>query len=408
MITKNLHVRYEELLGYLESDGYNAAYIAKIRSNILWVLQNENSSWQSYQDAYHARIRTIESEYSKRALRVIFCTIQQFDYYGEVPNRRIRKTPFIKRDSYHQLVPEFRDVIDFFKTSDYSHSRKERTINNIAYNASAFLYAMQLRDITQLEGISERDVLSFFLDEKGNVSKSASYKQHIAIVFKIATAWKERECSLILAYLPALRRRRKNIQFLNSDELVAIRKVLHDDNSPLSLRDKAFLILMFYTGMRTSDIISMKLSSIDWKTEEIQISQQKTGQPLLLPLTATVGNAIWDYLSRERPMSSDNHLLLAETYPHYPLTASAGGNLTNKLYRKAGVRQGKDDRRGTHLFRHNVATSFLGSGVPRPVISQILGHSDTLSLDSYLHADLVHLKACALGIEKFPVCKEVL
>jgi len=408
MITKNLRERYEELLGYLESDGYNSTYIAKIRSSILWVLQNENSSWQSYQDAYHARIRTIESEYSKRELRVIFCTIQQFDYHDEVPNRRRRRNPLIRRGFYHQLVPEYREVVDFFKASDHLLNLKERSIYDIASRASSFLYAMQLKGITRLECISERDVLSFFLDEEGNVSKCAGYRQKLATFFKITTAWKERECGTILAYLPTLRRRRKNIQFLTSDELEAIRKILHDERSALSLRDRAFLKLMFYTGMRTSDIVSMKLSSIDWETEEIRISQKKTGQPLLLPLSTTVGNAIWDYLSRERPQSSDNHLFLSKPRPHYPLTASGGKNIANKIYRKAGVRQGKGDRRGSHLFRHNVATSFLGSGVPRPVISQILGHSDPLSLDPYLHADLVHLKACALGIEKFPVCKEVL
>ena len=316
MITKNLREQYRELLDYLESDGYNANYICKIRSNIFWILKNESSSWQSYQDAYHDRIRTTESEYSKRELRVIFCTIQQFDYCGELPNRRRRKNPLIRRDSYHRLVPEFREVIDFFKVSDHLHSLKERTIYSITSKASSFLHAMQLRGITRLECISERDVLSFFLDEKGNVSKSAGYKQQIATVFKIATAWKEKECSSILAYLPALRQRRKNIQFLTSDELEAIRKVLHDESSVLSLRDRAFLKLMFYTGMRASDIVSMKLSSINWKTEETHISQQKTGQPLLLPLTVTVGNAIWDYLSQERPQSSDDHLFLTETYPH--------------------------------------------------------------------------------------------
>lgn len=109
----------------------------------------------------------------------------------------------------------------------------------------------------------------------------------------------------------------------------------------------------------------------------------------------------------ERPESSDDHLFLGAVYPHYPFEAGAVWHQAVKIYKAASIRQEKGDRRGTHLFRHNVATSFLGNGIPRAVISQTLGHSDPHSLDSYLHADLVHLKECALSTDTFPVSEEV-
>jgi len=147
----------------------------------------------------------------------------------------------------------------------------------------------------------------------------------------------------------------------------------------------------------------MNLTFIDWESEEIHFLLQKTGQPLVLPLTATIGNSIYDYLMNERPESSDSHLFLGAVYPHYPFGAGTVWHQAAKIYKVASIRQEKGDRRGTHLFRHNVATSFLGSGIPRPIISQTLGHANPHSLDPYLHADLVHLKECALSIESFPV-----
>lgn len=159
--------------------------------------------------------------------------------------------------------------------------------------------------------------------------------------------------------------------------------------------------------MRACDIAGMKLTSIDWEADEMYIPQQKTGQPLVLPLTATIGNSIYDFLANERPESSDSHLFLSEIYPHYPFEAGAVWHQAAKIYKSASIRQEKGDRRGTHLFRHNVATSFLGSGVPRPIISQTLGHANSDSLEPYLHADLVHLRKCALSIDGFPVREEV-
>ena len=72
-----------------------------------------------------------------------------------------------------------------------------------------------------------------------------------------------------------------------------------------------------------------------------------------------------------------------------------------------GVDLSPGERKGTHIFRHNAASSMLENGVQQPVISKTLGHSSPQSLEAYLSADFVHLKECALGIETFPVAKGV-
>jgi len=403
----HLQQYYQELLIFLKKEGYTESYIRRIQENIQWILKNEkHRTWLSYLDIYNDRVQKSESTLYKKNHRIAFGAIQQFDLYEEYPNRKI-KNCFIKRGAYNQLIPEFRELIDFYKASDKLRGLKESTIYRNASAASSFLYAMQKRGMKSLGCIGEEEVLSFFLDREGNVSKSSSYKKQIAAVLRAGTDWKEKECQILRAYLPPIRPKRKNIQFLTSEEVESIHALLDDRNSGLSLRDRAIGKLLFFTGIRACDIAGMELGSIDWDADEIHFSQQKTGQPLVLPLTATIGNSIYDYLLNERPESSDNHLFLGTVYPHYPFEAGAVWHQAAKIYKATSLRQEKGDRRGTHLFRHNVATSFLGSGIPRPVISQTLGHASPHSLDPYLHADLVHLKECALSIEAFPVREEV-
>ena len=74
---------------------------------------------------------------------------------------------------------------------------------------------------------------------------------------------------------------------------------------------------------------------------------------------------------------------------------------------KAGIRQGENERKSLHLFRHNVATALLQGGVQQPVISATLGHASPDSLDRYLSAEFKRLKECSLSIEYFPVGKGV-
>ena len=402
-----LRENYDELLCYLEKEGYNKSYIRCIKFDIRWVLKNENNkSWQSYIDIYQDRVSKSKSEQHKRNKRLSFGVIQQFDIYGEYPSRRI-KNSLIKRGAYYQLNAEYKELIDFYKQADKARGLKDNTINRTSSNTASFLYAMQNKGLKNLGSISEEDVLSFFLDDKGVLSKSSSYKKQIAAVFKAGINWNEKECRKIVAYLPRIRPKRKNIQFLTPKEVERIRDLLNDETSALSLRNRAIGKLLFFTGIRPCDIAAMEQSSIDWEAEEINLPQQKTGVALNLPLTATIGNSIYDYIVNERPKSSDPHLFLGELYPHYPFTASALWKISATIYKAAGLRQNKNDRCGTHLFRYNVATSFLSSGISRPVISETLGQLDPLSLDAYLHADFTHLKECALSIEAFPISEEV-
>lgn len=402
----HLRQHYTELLDYLERDGYTKSYIQTVRFDIIWILKNEgHKAWQSYLDAYYDRVGKSESELHKKNKKISFGAIQQFDLHEEFPTRRV-KNSFIKRGAYHQLLPEFKEVIDVYVAADTLRGIKAHTISGNASAASCLFCFLQEKGMRELCRISEEDILAFFYDGESGSIKSSSYKKKIAAVLKAGIAQKE-ECRTLLAYLPAIRPKRKNIQFLTPEEAEAISVVLDDENSGLSLRNRAIGKLLFFTGMRPCDIAGMELGDIDWDADEIHIPQQKTDYPLDLPLTASIGNSIYDYLVKERPESPDRHLFLGENYPYYPFTAGAVYSHAGKIYKAASLRQNEGDRRGTHLFRYHVATSFLGKGIQRPVISQTLGHASPNSLDSYLHADIIHLKECALSVDVFPLSEEV-
>ena len=73
----------------------------------------------------------------------------------------------------------------------------------------------------------------------------------------------------------------------------------------VSARDAAITLLALTTGLRACDIIGLRLSDIDWRSRTAEIVQQKTHNPLTVPLTELVVVKLADYVLDDRPDSTD-------------------------------------------------------------------------------------------------------
>lgn len=188
------------------------------------------------------------------------------------------------------------------------------------------------------------------------------------------------------------------------------RKLLSRDfSSPSGKRNLAMLLLALRTGLRSVDIVNLKLGDIHWKSNTIEIVQEKTGIPLVLPLLSEVGNAIAEYILNGRPLSQETHIFLRSQAPYRKLSGrSTCYAIGHKIMKEAGIRQGKNDREGFHCLRHSLAARLLSEETPLPIISSILGHRDKDSTKVYLSTDLAHLRSCALRLSGIEIAKEEL
>jgi len=407
MNVENLRAKHPELLEYLKKEGYCEDYVNQIRRQINHILNKaDGKNWNSYKDVYLEYAEKSESEHYLRNKRTFLGIIEYFDLHGLYPDRR-RRQKIVSRESYHYLTEEFKAVIDYYCAAEKKRGKKDTVIYGESHNAATFLYTLQEKGIESLDDITEEAVLSVFVSPDGSLRRSGSYKKNIAAVFKACIPQDPVVWGRILSFLPKLRDTRKNIQYLSPEEITAVKEALVDKNSPLSLRNRAVGILAMNTGLRMCDIAGMTKDSIDWDNDLIFINQQKTDAPLELPLSAVTGNAIYDYLTQERPKTECEHIFISERSNDRGLKSASLGNISDKIMAAANIRQNKGDRRGFHIFRHRLATELLGKGVARPVISKILGHDSPDSLDTYLSADFKHLKECSISVERFPMSEGV-
>ena len=166
----------------------------------------------------------------------------------------------------------------------------------------------------------------------------------------------------------------------------------------VTARDQAVVLLSLTSGLRACDIVGLKIEDIDWRAEVINVIQSKTGNLLSLPLLPVVGNALAEYLLRERPVTSDRHVFVRTKAPHHRFADHAAiYNVMKRVFAGAGVTPG---RCGTRLARHSAASRMLAAGTPTPTISAVLGHARPESVDRYLETDIERLRACVLPLPK--------
>jgi len=174
-----------------------------------------------------------------------------------------------------------------------------------------------------------------------------------------------------------------------------------DRGSPQGKRDYAMILLASRYGIRISDIIGLRFCNLDWASNRIVLFQQKTGKKAVFPLSEEVGSAIIDYLQYSRPKIDLPYIFITAHAPYKELTSNGMGIAIKDYFRTAGVNF-THKKHGPHSLRHSLASNLLKSNVALPVISEILGHSNTETAMEYLRIDMNLLRQCALEVPFVP------
>jgi integrase len=182
-----------------------------------------------------------------------------------------------------------------------------------------------------------------------------------------------------------------------------------DRSSTKGKRDYAILTLAKNNGLRSSDILALRLSDIDWKNAEISFVQKKTGNSLVCPLNVETGDAIADYILNARPDSRLPYVFLKLLSPYGKIDSSASICVVLKRYMfAAGVTYKPGEWKSVHTFRRTLGTRMLEFEIPLTTIAQILGQKSSQSTKSYLSLSEQKLSACPLSLKGIEVTSEEL
>jgi integrase/recombinase XerD len=183
------------------------------------------------------------------------------------------------------------------------------------------------------------------------------------------------------------------------EEIEALLGVV-DRANDIGKRDYAILLIAARLGLRVSDIRTLTFDNIDWVSNQIRLTQSKTGVEVELPLLEEVGWAIIDYIKNARPKSESHCVFIKHTPPFEHFSENYNFSyMIGKYFHKAEVTIPHGKQHGLHSLRHSLASNMLAVGTPMPIVSEALGHVSTKSTSVYLKIDIPQLKKCALDTD---------
>lgn len=158
---------------------------------------------------------------------------------------------------------------------------------------------------------------------------------------------------------------------------------------PTGLRDKAMLELLYATGIRVSELISLNISDINLDMGYIKC-YGKGSKERIVPLGSIAAKCVQEYMSKGRNK-------LVRTYEEAALFVNHHGNrLTRqgfwKIIKKYAHEANIMKDITPHTLRHSFATHLLENGADLRSVQEMLGHADISTTQIYTHVTKNHLK----------------
>lgn len=169
--------------------------------------------------------------------------------------------------------------------------------------------------------------------------------------------------------------------FLTEEEINRLLDV--DLTDEYAYRNKAMLELLYATGLRISELVSLKFNNIDLKDTIIRV-EGKGNKERIVPFADVANKYLTLYLNEYRnkilgPRYDSEYLFISNAKK--PITRQGFFKIIKKECERAGIKKNVSP----HVLRHSFATHLLEGGADLRVIQELLGHSDISTTQIYTH-----------------------
>ncbi|SDC47930.1 tyrosine recombinase XerD subunit [Cupriavidus sp. YR651] len=156
-----------------------------------------------------------------------------------------------------------------------------------------------------------------------------------------------------------------------------------DAGTPLGIRDRTMLELMYASGLRVSELTNMKTVEVGLNEGVARVVGGKGNKERLVPFGAQAGDWLRRYLAESRPalLSGRACDALFVTQRGEGMTRQAFWHLIKKHAREGGIHAPLSP----HTLRHAFATHLLNHGADLRVVQLLLGHADISTTQIYTH-----------------------
>ncbi|MEN6316933.1 MAG: tyrosine-type recombinase/integrase [Clostridiaceae bacterium] len=171
--------------------------------------------------------------------------------------------------------------------------------------------------------------------------------------------------------LPSLKKDTKLPVILNRSELKELFK------APTLLKHRIVLTLIYSAGLRSQEVINLKLSDIDFERKTIHIRQSKYKKDRIVPLSGYMAEGLKKYIAAENPVD----WLFNGKEPDGRYSVRGLSWVMRETLKKTSIKKEVN----LHSLRHSYATHLLEDGLNIVTLKELLGHAEITTTMIYLH-----------------------
>ena len=285
--------------------------------------------------------------------------------------------------------------------------KTSETPNSEATRAKAVLpLAEHFGHDTALADLDAGDIAEWF-SQKWGESAPATWNNRLSSIRTMGRYWEDRRWLPRDTGLASGLRGRKARDVLASEYLTSgeVERLLSMGQAryPTSVRNRAMIMLLYRSGLRVSEMLSIRPADIDLAEHTIRLSSTKSGHAQTRAFHPTADAALQHWLDRREQAGigarapffctlQSEHTGQGSSAPGGQVSGGYVRDMLKRYARRAGI----DKRVYPHMLRNTFAMEMLRAGQPLDVISRLLGHSSVAVTARYLRGLTNHEAVASL------------
>jgi integrase/recombinase XerD len=241
-----------------------------------------------------------------------------------------------------------------------------------------------------LEYAGENDVQAYFAD-RFDQTRASTANRRLAVLRRFYQwALREKHVSTDPTLKLLTAKQAPRLPKTLSEAQVEALLAAPNTETPLGLRDRAMLELLYASGLRVSELVGLPMLSLNLREGVLRITG-KGNKERLVPFGEEAADSLQNYLSQSRPV------LLGKQNSSAVFVTQRGGPMSRvmfwKLIKKYALLADIHVPLSPHTLRHAFATHLLNHGADLRAVQMLLGHSDISTTTIYTHVARERLKA---------------
>ena len=297
-----------------------------------------------------------------------------------------------EKSSLAQLAPASQEAIERFCDACWLEDGLAQN-SLTAYRRDLLLLAQWLYKTAHLDlySVDEKELTAYIAHRRADKATTANRR---LTVFKRFYRYALRHHLVKSDPCIGLRAAKQALRFpktLSEDQVTSLLNAPNIETA-LGLRDRTMLELMYASGLRVSEIVSLKTVALGLNEGVVRIVNGKGGKERLVPFGGEAGQWLRKYLAEARTL-----LLEGKTSDAVFIGRHTGSALTRQafwaLIKRYALQANIPVALSPHTLRHAFATHLLNHGADLRVVQLLLGHADISTTQIYTHVARERLKS---------------